>query len=133
MSTMAFINLPVKDLQRSTGFFKQLGYSFNPQFTDQNAACLVISDTIYIMLLVEPFFNSFTGKGVADSANSAEVIVALSVENRAEVDRLVDTALQAGGKQYQAAQEYDFMYSRNFQDLDGHRWEYVWMDPAHLQ
>lgn len=130
MSTMIFVNLPVKDLDTSKAFFTALGYSFNPQFTDENAACLVISDTIFAMLLVEPFFKGFTKKAIADTATTTEAILCLSAESREAVDTLVDTALASGGSPSGETQDQGFMYGRGFQDPDGHQWEIMWMDPA---
>ncbi|MFJ2114806.1 MULTISPECIES: VOC family protein [unclassified Streptomyces] len=130
MPTMIFVNLPVKDLEVSKTFFTSLGYSFNPQFSDENGACLVISDTIFAMLLTEPRFKDFTRKEVADASAVTEVILCLSAESREKVDTLVDAALAAGGSPSGEPQEYEFMYGRSFQDPDHHLWEVVWMDPA---
>ncbi|WP_059011383.1 VOC family protein [Streptomyces specialis] len=131
--TMIFVNLPVKDLERSKEFFGKLGYSFNPQFSDENAACLVISDTIFAMLLVEPFFRTFTKKEIADTSATTSAIVALSAESREQVDDMVDRALAAGGQPAMETQDQGFMYGRGFLDPDGHQWEFVWMDPAAVQ
>lgn len=128
MSTKIFVNLPVKDLERSKHFFTALGYSINPQFSDENAACLVISDDIYAMLLVEPFFKSFTKKEIGDATQSTEVILALSADSREAVDELVDKALASGGKPSNETQDQGFMYGRSFQDPDGHLWEVFYMD-----
>lgn len=133
MSTLIFVNLPVKDLERSKEFFTALGYSFNPQFTDENAGCLVISDTIYAMLLTEPFFKTFTKKDIADSTRTTEAIVGLSADSKEEVDRLVDKALAAGGQPSMETNDQGFMYGRSFQDPDGHLWEVFWMDPSAVQ
>ncbi len=130
MPTKIFVNLPVNDLEKSKEFFTRLGYSFNPQFSDENAACLVISDEIFAMLLVEPFFKSFTKKEIADSRTSTEVMIALSAESREQVDDLTDKALAAGGQPAGDPQDHGFMYGRSFYDLDDHHWEVVWMDPA---
>ncbi|WP_062214217.1 VOC family protein [Streptomyces sp. NBRC 109706] len=130
MSTMVFVNLPVADLERSKEFFTKLGYSFNPQFSDENAACLVISDTIYAMLLVKPFFKTFTKKEITDATTHTEVIVALSADSREAVDELADRALAAGGQQTMDPMSEGPMYGRSFQDLDGHQWEVIWMDPS---
>lgn len=132
MPTLVFVNLPVRDLPASKAFFESLGYSFNPQFTDENAGCLVISETIYSMLLTEPFFSQFTAKPIADAHQVTEVLVALMVDSRAEVDRLVDAAVAAGGREPREAQDHGFMYQRSFEDLDGHIWEIGWMDPTHV-
>ncbi|MET9362625.1 VOC family protein [Streptomyces sp. NPDC006632] len=130
MPTMIFVNLPVKDLDRSKDFFGKLGYTFNPQFTDENAGCLVISDTIYAMLLTEPFFKGFTQRQIADTATTVESIVCLSADSREEVDRLVDTALTSGGAPANDTMEQGPMYGRSFLDPDGHHWEVMYMDPA---
>ena len=130
MTTQIFVNLPVRDLDRSKAFFTALGYANNPQFTDENAACIVISDTIYVMLLVEPFFQGFTRKTICDARTHTEAILCLSAESRAGVDALADKALAAGGSETLEAKDYGFMYQRSFQDLDGHQWEVVHMDDA---
>ncbi len=125
-----FVNLPVKDLDKSKAFFNALGYSFNPQFTDANAACMVVQEgSIHAMLLVEPFFKTFTDKAIADTRTSTEVLLCLSCESRAEVDELVAKAVAAGGTTPRAPQDLGFMYGHGFQDLDGHLWELVFMDP----
>ena len=128
MATQIFVNLPVRDLEKSKAFFKALGYANNPQFTDENAACIVVSDTIYVMLLVEPFFQGFTRKAIADARTHTEVILCLSADTRAGVDALADKAIAAGGSVTLEAKDYGFMYQRSFQDLDGHQWEVVHMD-----
>lgn len=125
---MIFVNLPVRDLDASKAFFAALGYSFNPQFTDHNAACMVISDSIFVMLLVQPFFQTFTTKALSDAHRQTEVITCLSADSRAAVDVLVDKALAAGGSEPMPARDYGFMYQRGFQDLDGHLWEIAHMD-----
>lgn len=130
MSTKIFVNLPVKDLGKSTDFFTELGFSFNPQFSDENAGCMVVSDDIYVMLLVEPFFQSFTKKEVVDSTKSTEAITCLGVDSRERVDEMVDKALAAGGQPSNDPMDEGFMYGRSFQDLDGHLWEVMYMDPA---
>lgn len=130
MSTKIFVNLPVKDLGKSREFFTELGYSFNPQFSDDRAACLVISDDIYAMLLTEPFFRSFSRKEIPDTATASEVLVCLSADSRRGVDELVDRALAAGGSPSGETQDEGFMYGRAFQDPDGHIWEIIWMDPS---
>ncbi|RYZ18970.1 MAG: glyoxalase/bleomycin resistance/extradiol dioxygenase family protein [Chitinophagaceae bacterium] len=131
MATQVFINLAVKDLQRSMDFFTQLGYTFNKQFSDEKAACLVISETIFAMLLTEPFFQGFIpGKEIADTGKTKEVLIALSTDSKDGVNDLADKAIGAGGKQFRDPEDHGFMYSRSFEDLDGHVWEVVWMDPA---
>ena len=129
MGKKIFVNLAVKELKRSVDFFTALGFSFNPQFTDENATCMIVSDDIFVMLLVESYFQTFTHKPVADASATTEVIVCLSCENRAEVDTLVVQALSAGGSAPQPAKDLGFMYQHGFQDPDGHLWELVYMDP----
>jgi len=133
MINKIFINLPVKDLQKSMSFFSNLGFKINKQFTDENAACLVITDEIYAMLLLEKFFKTFIKKEIADSVKSTETILALMCESRAEVDVLVEKALKAGAKEYREPEIYEWMYGRSFEDLDGHLWEVGYMDPAHVE
>lgn len=128
MATQLFVNLPVKDLTRSVAFFTELGFSFNPQFTDENATCLVISPEISIMLLVEKFFQTFTKKALTDATQSTEVILSLSLDSREQVDDLMAKAVAAGGTVPKESQSPDFMYNRSFQDLDGHLWEVFYMD-----
>jgi uncharacterized protein len=123
-----FVNLPIKNMERSQAFFKSLGYSFNPQFTNEQGACMVVHDNIYVMLLVEPFFQTFTKKPISDASKSTEVLVCLSCESRAEVDDLVRKAVAAGGKTPNAPQDHGFMYGHGFEDLDGHIWELAYMD-----
>ena len=130
MPRQIYVNLPIKDMERTQAFFRALGFSFNPQFTNEQGACMVIADGIYAMLLVEPFFQTFTNKPIADANKVTEVLVCLSCESRAEVDELVRKALAAGGKAPNAPQDHGFMYSHGFEDLDGHVWELVYMDPS---
>jgi len=127
---MIFVNLPVRDLEASRTFFAALGYTFNPQFTNQDAACMVISDSIFVMLLVEPFFQGFTPRPLCDARSHTEVITCLSAPSRAALDALVDKALAAGASEPMPARDYGFMYQRGFQDLDGHLWEIAYMDGA---
>jgi predicted lactoylglutathione lyase len=133
MATNIFVNLPVKSLETSVKFFEALGYTFNKQFTDENATCLVISENIYAMLLVEPFFQTFTDKEIVDATRQTEVLIALSADSREEVDTLVDKALAAGATYRNGPQDHGFMYSRSFQDPDGHNWEVLFMEPSHIQ
>ena len=129
MSTQIFVNLPVKDLKRSVDFFTALGYSFDPRFTDENATCLIIDeDHIYAMLLTHDFFKRFTKKQIADATASTEAILALSTDSREAVDKLVDKALASGGSAANEPDDQGFMYSRSFQDPDGHIWEVLSMD-----
>jgi uncharacterized protein len=129
MSRQIFVNLPIRNMERSKAFFGALGFSFNPQFTNDQGACMVISDDIFAMLLVEPFFQTFTKKAIADATRSTEVLICLSCSSRAEVDELVKKAIAAGGSAPNAPQDHGFMYGHGFEDLDGHIWELVYMDP----
>ncbi len=129
MPTKIFVNLPVKNLDKSMDFFKRLGFSFNPQFTDETAACMVISEDIYAMLLTHAKFKAFTPKAICDATKSTEVLIALSCESREHVDDLVRKAIAAGGSVYGERKDYGFMYQHGFQDPDGHIWEIFWMDP----
>ncbi|WP_411849730.1 VOC family protein [Stenotrophomonas sp. LGBM10] len=125
---MIFVNLPVRDLEASKAFFAALGYTFNPTFTDTNAACMIVSDSIFVMLLVEAFFTQFTTTPISDARRQTEVIIALSAPSRAAVDAALEKALKAGASEPQPARDYGFMYQRGFQDLDGHLWEFAHMD-----
>jgi predicted lactoylglutathione lyase len=127
MSTKIFVNLPVKNLQRTMAFFKALGFEFNPQFTNDQGASMVVNEHIYVMHLLEGFFQTFTTKPVADATRSTEVLVCLSCDSREQVDEYVSRALQAGGKAPRPPQDHGFMYSHGFEDLDGHMWEVVYM------
>ena len=129
MSRQIYVNLPIKNMERSKAFFGALGFSFNPQFTNEQGACMVITDTIYVMLLVEPFFQTFTKKQIADAGKTTEVLICLSCASRAEVDELVRKAIAAGASTPNAPQDHGFMYGHGFQDLDGHIWELMYMDP----
>jgi predicted lactoylglutathione lyase len=133
-SRMIFVNLPVKDLDRSVDFFTKLGFSFDSRFTDETATQMIVSDHAFVMLLVEDRFKDFTKKELVNAKTHTEVIMALSAESREGVDELADKALAAGGSPANEPLEMgDFMYSRSFQDPDGHLWEVVWMDPAVLE
>jgi uncharacterized protein len=129
MPTMVFLNLPVADLDRSRAFFTSLGFSVNEDFSDDTAICVVISDTIYAMLLTHARFADFTDRTIADAA-TIEVINSLTVDSREEVDRLGDVALASGGAPNRDPEDLGFMYQRSFLDPDGHAWELVWMDPV---
>jgi uncharacterized protein len=133
MATKIFVNLPVKDLNKSVEFFTQLGYRFNAQFTDENATCMIVSEDIYVMLLVEPFFKGFTNKDIVDTAKANEVIVCLSCDSREAVDAILDKAVAAGAATPTPPQDHGYMYGRDFVDLDGHFWSYMWMDPSAIQ
>jgi uncharacterized protein len=130
MATQIFVNLPVKQLDRSIEFFTRLGYRFNPQFTDANATCMIVTEGIFVMLLVEDFFKTFTHKELCDAQRSTEVILALSADSRAQVEELVAKAAAAGATLPFAPKDHGFMYQHGFQDLDGHLWEVFYMDPA---
>jgi uncharacterized protein len=130
MARKIFVNLAVADLERSVAFFSELGFSFDPQFTDETATCMIVSDEAFVMLLHETKFSDFTKKHLADSRVQIEAIIAVSAQSRDEVDELAEKALAAGGSPAIDPIEMDgFMYSRSFHDPDGHHWELVWMDP----
>lgn len=129
MTTMVFINLPVSDLDRAVTFYRALGYPLNPVFSDETAASIVVSDTVYVMLLTHAKFTEFTDKAIA-APDTIEVINSLSAETKEEVHRIVDAAVEAGGTEDRPETDLGFMFQRSFTDPDGHRWEYVWMDPA---
>jgi predicted lactoylglutathione lyase len=129
MTTMVFINLPVSDLDRAVTFYRALGYPLNPVFSDETAASIVVSDTVYVMLLTHAKFAEFTDKAIA-APDTIEVINSLSAETKEEVHRIVDAAVEAGGTEDRPEMDLGFMFQRSFTDPDGHRWEYVWMDPA---
>ncbi|NJM65581.1 MAG: VOC family protein [Acaryochloris sp. RU_4_1] len=133
MSTQIFVNLPVKDLNKSVEFFTKLGYEFNPQFTDENATCMIVDENIFVMLLVEKYFKTFMPKEICDTTKSAEVLVALSFESRAAVDEIVAKAIAAGGTTYKEPQDLGFMYQHGFQDLDGHIWEIFFMEEIEIE
>ncbi|HEY1078338.1 MAG TPA: VOC family protein [Fontimonas sp.] len=130
MSKKIFVNLPVADLPKSMAFFKALGYSFNPQFTDDTAACMVISEDIYAMLLTHAKFKSFIPNAIADARKTTQVLIALNFDSREEVAAMVAKAVAAGGNTYSEPQDHGFMLQHGFQDLDGHIWEIFWMDPS---
>ncbi|MEU3604784.1 VOC family protein [Streptomyces sp. NPDC035033] len=132
---MIFVNLPVKDLDVSRAFYEKLGYAINPQFSDETAACVVISDTIFVMLLTEEKFAGFTapGKAIADASATTQVLLTLNAESREKADELADRALEVGGSPAKETMDMGFMYGRSFADPDGHHWEVFWMDPAAAQ
>ncbi len=129
-SRKIFVNLPVRDLDKSVEFFTSLGFEFNAQFTDENATAMIVNDEASVMLLAEDFFKTFTSKQVCDTATHTEAILALSAESREEVDDLVTKAFASGGQPSSDPQDHGFMYGWSFQDLDGHVWEVMWMDPS---
>lgn len=130
MAKQIYVNLPVKDLPKSKAFFEELDFAFDSQFTNDKAACLVIEENIYVMLLSEEFFKTFTNKEVCDARKSTEVLLCLSCENRTQVDDMVARAASAGGNVPRSVQDEGFMYSHAFEDLDGHIWELVYMETA---
>ena len=133
MPTHIFVNMHVKDLAKSNALFEKLGYRFDPQFTDDNAACLVISDDIYAMLLTHARFQEFTPNTICDATKTSEVLIALSRENRQQIDDMVKNAVAAGGNTYADPKDYGFMYQHGFQDPDGHIWELFYMEPGVVQ
>ena len=133
MASKIFVNLPVKDLSQSIEFFTKLGFRFNQQFTDETATCMIVSDDIFVMLLTEERLKTFTPKEICDAKKYTEVLVALSVESRADVGEMVRKAVAAGGTTYNEPQDHGFMYAHGFQDLDGHIWEIFYMDPSAIQ
>ena len=133
MSRLIFVNLPVRDLQKSMAFFSALGFTYNQQFTDDKAASMIISDKAFVMLLSEPFFRGFTKNELCDTSRYTETLLALSCESKEEVDQMVQKAIEAGGRHAMDATDHGFMYSWSFYDLDGHHWEVMWMDPKAVQ
>jgi uncharacterized protein len=130
MATKIFVNLPVKDLKKSINFFTQLGFSFNPKFTDEQATCMIVGENIFAMLLVEERFKDFTKKPISDAKKSTEVLLALDAPSRAEVDAMIRNAVKAGGSTYSDPQDHGWMYGHSFADLDGHQWEILYMDES---
>jgi len=130
MSTKIFVNLPVKNLNKSIEFFTRLGFRFNPQFTDESATCMIVSEDISVMLLTEEKFKTFTPKAICDASKYTEVLVCLTSESREKIDETVRNAVAAGGSTYNEPQDHGFMYGHGFQDLDGHIWELICMQPS---
>ena len=130
MATKIFVNLPVRDLKKSIDFFAKLNFTFNPQFTDETATCMIVSDDIFVMLLTREKFKTFTPKTICDATKSTEVLVCLSCESRDHVNDMIRKAVAAGGTTYNQPQDHGFMYAHGFQDLDGHIWELVYMEPS---
>ena len=130
MATKIFVNLPVNDLNRSIEFFTKLGYTFNKQFTDDKATCMIIGEDIFVMLLVKEFFKTFIKTEIADATKTTEALICLSAESRSAVDEMIKKAVDAGATTYKEPQDHGFMYGHGYQDLDGHIWEIMWMDPA---
>lgn len=133
MSRMLFLNLPVADLDKSVAFFTSLGFEFNADFTDENATAMVVNDQATVMLLVRDFFSTFTDKSIADTTTSIEGLYALSADSREDVDGVIDRAVAAGGREPRPRKDEGFMYGGAFEDLDGHVWEVMWMDPTAMQ
>lgn len=130
MHKQIFVNLPIENMARSQAFFRALGYEFNPEFTNEQGACLVVGENLFVMLLVRDFYQTFTSKTIADARTTSEVLVCFSCDSREEVDALVAKAVAAGGTSPLPVQDLGFMYSRSFDDLDGHSWEFVHMVDA---
>ena len=129
MPKMIFVNLPVTDLARATAFYEAIGAEKNPQFSDHTASCMVLSETIFVMLLTHDKFRQFTPKAIANAKETSEVLICLSAESREAVDRMTERAGAAGGRTDPGPkQDYGFMYGRSFEDPDGHIWEVMWMD-----
>jgi uncharacterized protein len=130
MHSEIYVNLPVKDLRRSVEFFRKLGYTFNAQFTDENATCMELGGNLYCMLLTEKFFSSFTSKGICDTAKATETLTCVACGSKTQVDELVAKARAAGARVPRDAQDHGFMYAHGYEDLDGHTWELVHMTGA---
>ena len=133
MTNQIFVNLPVENLSLTVEFFKKLGFSFNPQFTDDNATCMIISDNIFVMLLVKKFFKTFTKKDICDTTKDTETIIALSAESRQKVDEMMQNVIEAGGNEPREPQDHGWMYGRSFEDINGHLWEIIYMDEEALK
>jgi predicted lactoylglutathione lyase len=133
VTTKIFVNLPAKDLNKTIESFTKLGFKFNPQFTDENATYMIVGEDIFVMLLVEKFFKTFTKKEICDTSKNTEVIVALSVEGREKVDQMINRAIEAGGRESREPQDHGWMYGRSFEDINGHIWEIIYMDESALK
>ncbi len=133
VSRKLFVNIPVRDLQRSIEFFETLGFTFNTQFTDATATCMLVGEDAFFMLMTAEKFKDFSKRPLGDARQETNALFAISVDSRNEVDTFVDKALAAGGSLATDAQDHGFMYVRSFYDLDGHHWEVFWMDPSALQ
>jgi len=133
MKTQIFVNLHVKDLKKSMDFYSKIGFTNNPQFTDETAAAMMLSEEIFVMLLTHAKFKEFTPKEISDAAKTTEVMNALSLESKEKVNTMTDQAIEAGGREQRPLQDYGFMYGRSFSDPDGHIWEPFWMNPDHVQ
>lgn len=128
MATKLFVNLPVKNLNKSIEFFTKLGFKFDKRFTDEKATCMIINEDSYVMLITEKFFKTFTKKEIADSSETTETIISISTDSRKKVDELADKAIKAGGKRYRDTEDMDWMYTKSFLDPDNHNWEIFYMD-----
>ena len=133
MKPMIFINLPVKDLKKAMNFYGNIGFTNNPQFTDHTAACMVLSDEIYVMVLTHEKFKSFTPKQISDATQTTEVLNSLALGSREEVNSMCDRAIKAGAGEVSPVMDQGFMFQRNFSDPDGHIWEVLWMDPSFVK
>jgi uncharacterized protein len=133
LTTQIFVNLPVKDLNKTVEFFTKLGFTFNPKFTDENATCMIVNNDIFVILLVEKFFKTFTKREICDTTKDTEVIIALSTESRENVDQRINKVIEAGGKESREPQDHGWMYGRSFEDINGHLWEVIDMDKNALK
>ncbi|MGB6673368.1 MAG: VOC family protein [Candidatus Nitrosopolaris sp.] len=133
MTTKIFVNLPVKDLNKTIGLLTKLGFRFDSQFSDPNATCMVVCEDIFVMPLVEKFFKTFSKKEICDTTKNTEVKVALSAESREKVDQMINKAIEAGGMESREPQDHGWMYGRSFEDINGHLWEIIYMDESALR
>ncbi|MBS1984475.1 MAG: VOC family protein [Bdellovibrionales bacterium] len=133
MAQQIYINLPVKNLSKAMQFFTHIGFAFNLKFTNATGACMIVGENIYVMLLAENFFRTFTTKSICDAKESTEVLICISAESRESVDEMITRARQAGGAVTRQPQDHGFMYGHGFEDLDGHIWEVIYMDPSTSQ
>lgn len=132
MASKIFINIAVKNLEASKAFFLKLGFTFNPQFTDDKSACMIVGENIFTMLIQEERFKDFTKKELCNAQKYTEVLLSIDVESREKVDELVKKAIEAGGKQYMEPQDYGWMYGHSFADLDGHQWDLFYMNESEI-
>ncbi|WP_347050507.1 VOC family protein [Flavobacterium olei] len=132
MQTKIFLNIAVKDLNRSIAFFTELGFSFNEKFTNDKGTCMIVGENINVMLLVEEFYQTFTKKQICDTKTTSEVLIAISVDSREQVDEIMQKAVKAGGTDYNQANDYGWMYQKTFLDIDGHHWEVFYMDENNI-
>ena len=132
MQTKIFLNIAIKDLNRSIAFFTELGFSFNEKFTNDKGTCMIVGENINVMLLVEEFYQTFTKKQICDTKTTSEVLIAISVDSREQVDEIMQKAVKAGGTDYNQANDYGWMYQKTFLDIDGHHWEVFYMDENNI-